>query len=85
MLQSDLGALPMHAIRIRRCIDSETLRLPELKGLVGKEVEIVILEEPTLPLRQSTEKRDYSALARIAGQGLIDPEAYNDLRAANMI
>ena len=75
----------MHAIRIHRCVDSETLQLPELKELIGKDVEIVVLEEPTSPPRQSTEKRDYSALAHIAGQDLIDPEVYKDLRAARMI
>lgn len=75
----------MHAIRIHRYIDSETLRLPELKELIGKDVEIVVLEEPTSSPGQSTEKRDYSALAHIAGQGLIDPEVYKDLRAASMI
>ena len=75
----------MRAIRIHRCIDSETLQLPELKELIGKEVEIVVLEEPNSPPRQSAEKRDYSALAQIAGQGLVDPEAYKNLRAASMI
>jgi len=75
----------MHAIRIHRYINSETLQLPELKELIGKDVEIVVLEEPTSPPRQSTEKRDYSALAHIAGQGLIDPEVYKELRAASMI
>lgn len=75
----------MHAIRVHRYIDSETLQLPELKELIGKDVEIVVLEEPTLPPAQSTEKPDYSALAHIAGQDLIDPEVYKDLRAASMI
>ena len=75
----------MHAIRIHRCVDSETLYLPELKELMGKEVEIVVLEEPTSPPPQSTAKRDYSALAEIAGQDLIDPQAYVNLRAASMI
>ena len=75
----------MHAIRIHRYINSETLQLPELKELIGKDVEIVVLEEPTSPPQQSTEKRDYSALAHIAGQGLIDPDVYKELRAASMI
>lgn len=70
----------MHAIRIRRHVESETLCLPELKELISKEVEIVVLEEPTLSPQQSSEKRDYSALAHIAGQGLIDPQAYREHR-----
>jgi hypothetical protein len=84
MQQLEQGVLSMHAIRIHRCVDSDTLRLPELRELIGKEVEIVVLEEPTSPPRLSTEKPDYSALARIAGQGLIDPEVYKELRAASM-
>ncbi len=35
----------MNAIRIRKQIDSETIRLPELRGLIGKTVEIIVLEE----------------------------------------
>ena len=35
----------MNAIRIKAHIDSETLRLPELKPLIGKDVEIIVLEE----------------------------------------
>lgn len=35
----------MNAIRIRRTIDSETLTIPELRGLMGREVEIIVLEE----------------------------------------
>jgi hypothetical protein len=35
----------MKAIRIRKTIDSETLDLPELKPLVGRAVEIIVLEE----------------------------------------
>lgn len=32
----------MEAIRIRRKLDSETLHLPELRPLMGKEVEIIV-------------------------------------------
>jgi hypothetical protein len=35
----------MNAIRIRKTIESETLHLPELKPLVGRTVEIIVLEE----------------------------------------
>jgi hypothetical protein len=37
----------MNAIRIRKTIDSETLHLPELKPLVGRTVEIIVLDEDT--------------------------------------
>ena len=36
----------MNAIRIRKTIDSETLYLPELKEMLGRTVEIIVLEEP---------------------------------------
>jgi hypothetical protein len=43
------------------------------------------VEESSAPLQRPRERRDYSALAQIAGQGLVDPEAYKELRAADMI
>jgi hypothetical protein len=33
-------------VRIRRKLDSDTLYLPELRPLIGKTVEIIVLEEP---------------------------------------
>jgi hypothetical protein len=38
----------MSAIRIRRTLESETLNLPELRPLLGKEVEITV-EETAVP------------------------------------
>jgi len=35
----------MNAIRIRKQIDSETIHLPDLRGLIGKTVEIIVLDE----------------------------------------
>ena len=35
----------MAAIRIRRKLESETLHLPELKPLIGHEVEIIVRDE----------------------------------------
>jgi hypothetical protein len=75
----------MRVIRVRRCVESETLQLPELREFIGKEVEILVLEEPCALPQQAEGVRDYSALARIAGQDMIDPEAYKELRAASMI
>jgi hypothetical protein len=39
----------MNAIRIRRKLESDTLHLPELRPLIGREVEIVVSEEQILP------------------------------------
>lgn len=35
-----------NVVRVRRHIDSETLHLPELKAMIGKDVEITVREEP---------------------------------------
>jgi hypothetical protein len=35
----------MNAIRIRRKINSETLHIPELRGMMGRDVEIIVLED----------------------------------------
>jgi hypothetical protein len=36
----------MNAIRIKRHLDSDTVRIPELKPFLGKDVEIIIREQP---------------------------------------
>ncbi|MBF0099875.1 MAG: hypothetical protein HQK77_03115 [Desulfobacterales bacterium] len=45
----------MQAIKINKLLDSETIRIPELKAIIGKQVEIIILVEP-----QSTEDRYFA-------------------------
>ena len=45
----------MNAIRIRKTIESETLHLPELKPLVGRTVEIIVLPEE---VRSDIQPRD---------------------------
>lgn len=39
----------MNTIRIRKKLESETLHLPELHALVGKDVEIVVTEAAAVP------------------------------------
>jgi hypothetical protein len=75
----------MRVIRVHRCVESDTLQLPELREFIGKEVEILVLEESRSQSQQRAGRRDYSALAGIAGQDMIDPEAYKDVRAASLI
>lgn len=36
----------MEAIRVKRRIESETLVIPDLKKMIGKNVEIILLVEP---------------------------------------
>jgi hypothetical protein len=73
--------LHMNAIRIRRQLDSDTLHLPELKPLLGKMVEIIVREEAPVPAEQAS---CYDAFFALAGTDVVDPEAYEQLRAASM-
>ena len=75
----------MRVIRVHRCVESDILHVPELKELIGKEVEILVLEEPSSQAKQPMGTKDYSALSQIAGLDMIDPEAYKELRAASLI
>jgi hypothetical protein len=54
----------MNAIRIHCKLDSETLHLPELRPLLGKNVEIVVQEEATSAVTPGT--GDWDAAARAA-------------------
>ena len=42
----------MNAIRIRRTIESDTLRIPELQSMIGTEVEIIV--RPTTPFSSTS-------------------------------
>jgi len=74
----------MNAIRVRKHIASETLHLPELKPLIGREVEIIVLSESPLP-EPPTGPSCYDAFFSLAGQDVVDPDAYKELRAASLI
>ena len=54
----------MTAIRIRRKLDSETLHLPELRPLVGRDVEILVQEAEGLVAVPGT--GDWEAAAQAA-------------------
>ncbi|MBI1900936.1 MAG: hypothetical protein HYS13_07465 [Planctomycetia bacterium] len=67
-------------IRIQKKIESETLRLPELKPLIGKTVQIIVVEEPSAPAAEG----DWKELERLARdlEGY-DFDAWRQLRAAS--
>lgn len=69
-------------IHLHQKLDSETLYLPELKPMIGKTVEIIIREkaEPS----SSPHSSSLHALSEIAGKDLIDPKAYQEIRAASI-
>jgi hypothetical protein len=69
-------------IRLHQKIDSETLYLPELKPMIGKTVEIIVREEAEPS--SSPPSSSLSALLDIAGKDLIDPMAYQEIRAASI-
>jgi hypothetical protein len=66
----------MNAVRIRKRVDSETIHLPELRPMIGKEVEIIVLEEQST----SVPGQDFSKLDEIAGKIDLDDDAINRLR-----
>jgi hypothetical protein len=73
----------MNAIRIRTTLTSDTLHLPELKPLIGRSVEIIVLEEPTTSeVRPGT--GDWEAAARAAKElrerGTYDFDAWREQR-----
>jgi hypothetical protein len=73
----------MNAIRIRKKIESENLHLPELKSLIGKTVEIIVQEEKMTETGQI--QNPYEAFFSLAGQDVVDPEAYKQLRSASQL
>ena len=68
-------------IRIRKQIDSETLHLPELRPLIGKTVEIFVVDQYT----EGGKSHPYTAWFALSGTDAVEPEAYRQLRAASMI
>lgn len=65
----------MNAIRIRTTIASETLTLPELREFVGREVEIIVLEEQPEFVQLETEETFF---------GLAPPEPTPEERERNL-
>ncbi len=68
-------------IHIRIRLDSDTLHLPELKPLLGKDVEIIVRETTPAP----SSAGPYDAFFALAGQDVVDPDAYRRLRAASTL
>lgn len=61
----------MQIIRVRKQIESDTLRIPELKQMIGKRVEIVVREEPAV---SPATEQDWIDFFAEAGTQLIDAE-----------
>ena len=67
----------MNAIRIRTHIDSATLHLPEIKDMIGKDVEIIVIEESS---KGNGSKQKLNAFFALAGKIKLDEKAIADLR-----
>ena len=66
----------MTEIHLTQDVQSDTLKLPELQSLIGKKVEIIIrdISQHSLP------SNPWDGLQSLAGQDLVDPDAYQQLR-----
>ena len=62
-------------VSVHRQLQSETIYLPEAAALVGKDVRIIVIEEPV-----PRAPRDLSALERVAGKLDLDFDAIDELR-----
>ena len=70
----------MNAVRIRTRIESETLRLPEPSPMIGREVEIIVLDDTATDRGSAMGK-----LHELAGEIDLDYEAIEDLRRISTI
>jgi len=70
----------MNAIRLTRHIDSETLHLPELRPLIGKEVEIIVLENGQSGGKDDAFWRNTSLDELAVAQGVTSPQPLQNLR-----
>jgi hypothetical protein len=67
-------------VSVHTYLHSETIHLPEAAPLVGKEVRIIVVEEPLpRPLR------DLSALDRLAGKIDLEEKALEELRQRSVV
>lgn len=81
----------MNAIRIRKRIEPEMVRhLPELKEMIGKDVEIIVLEDTPMPTEKapapgtSPDTTPYDAFFELAGTIDYDFDACKELRALDL-
>jgi hypothetical protein len=65
----------MSEIHLTQQLESATLTLPELQPLIGRKVEIIIRE-----VSATTSSDPWDALQALAGQDLVDSDAYRQLR-----
>lgn len=74
----------MNAIRLRKRLDSHVLDLPELRPMVGRSVEIIVLDDQE-PLQTQSGRRDLSALDEVIRRDAIDTDAVETLRRESRV
>ncbi len=67
-------------VSVHRHLESSILEVPEAAGLIGKEVRVIIVEEPA-----GERETDLSALDRLAGNIKMDFDVLDDLRRRSVI
>jgi hypothetical protein len=67
----------MTTIHLTQHLESETLYVPELRPLVGKDVEIIIRE---LPPGRLADPNRWKLLEELAGKNMIDPAVIEEHR-----
>jgi hypothetical protein len=67
----------MTTIHLTQHLDSETLHVPQLRPLIGKDVEIIIRELPSADLQAPDHWKE---LENLAGKGLFDPAVVEEYR-----
>lgn len=66
----------MTEIHLTQELQSDTLTLPQLQPLIGRTVEIIIRDLSAAPCAPES----WDALQALAGQDLVDPDAFHELR-----
>ena len=74
-VELSVGGCAMSEIHVTRQLESDTLKLPELQPLIGRKVEIIVRE-----VARNGTSDPWDALKALAGQDLVDPDAYQQLR-----
>ena len=70
----------MRTIRLTRHIDSETLHLPELRPLLGRDVEIIVIENGKAAAEEDQFWHNVSLDELAAAQGINAPQPLDRLR-----
>ena len=70
----------MSAIRIRKHLDSDTLHLPELRELIGRDVEITVVDRSELSDEAGTRFWRPRTLDELAAEQGYRPRSFDELK-----